>query len=172
MDTLKLVPRVVGAVIAVLLQLIAAPNIAVIGVVPNFVLAYVLALAVARPGQDGPLLAFFCGLVFDLLGSGPVGGMAFCLTLVSFIASRAFSALNNDTLFMSLAVLIAATLAVEAIYACFMLAFGAASGIVEAFVYRMLPATLLDGVLAVVAYPIVLRFCTGSSQQPGKPRLR
>ena len=102
-----------GAVIAVLLQVVVAPNIALASALPNFVLAYALVLAVVRPDRTGPVLAFVLGLVFDLLGSGPVGAMAFLLVLVTFLASRAFSVLDNDTLFMPLVILVVSTLVVE-----------------------------------------------------------
>ena len=41
------------------------------------------------------------------MGGGPVGGMAFVLVLVTFLASRLFMALNNDTLFMPVAIMLA-----------------------------------------------------------------
>ena len=89
----------VGAVVALLLQIVVAPNIALFSAQPNFLLAYVLVVAIARPLDAGPVLPFALGLVCDLLGSGPVGGYAFLFVIVSFIASRAFSVLDNDTLF-------------------------------------------------------------------------
>ena len=113
-----------GAVIAVLLQVVVAPNIALASALPNFVLAYALVLAVVRPDRTGPMLAFVLGLVFDLLGSGPVGAMAFLLVLVTFLASRAFSVLDNDTLFMPLVILVVSTLVVELFYAVFLMADG------------------------------------------------
>ena len=88
----------VGAVVALLLQIVVAPNIALFSAQPNFLLAYVLVVAIARPLDAGSVLPFALGLVCDLLGSGPVGGYAFLFVIVSFIASRAFSVLGNDTL--------------------------------------------------------------------------
>ena len=40
------------------------------------------------------------GLIFDLLGGGPVGAMAFVFVLVTFLASKAYSLLDNGTMFM------------------------------------------------------------------------
>ena len=106
----------VGAVVALLLQIVVAPNIALFSAQPNFLLAYVLVVAIARPLDAGSALPFALGLVCDLLGSGPVGGYAFLFVIVSFIASRAFSVLDNDTLFMPVTIFVVATFAAEMLY--------------------------------------------------------
>lgn len=164
---------VIGAVLAVLLQLVLAPNIAVFGALPNFVMAYVLVLAVVRPDGAGPVLAFALGLVFDFLGMGPVGAMAFLLTLVSFLASRAFFALDNDTLFIPLFILVVSFLGVELFYGAFLVGTGSAS-VLEALVYRALPCALYDCAAALVIYPLVSRFVANPDNQkrPQKPLLR
>ena len=54
----------VGAVVAVLLQIVVAPNIALFSAQPNFLLAYVLVVAIVRPNEAGPSCRSF-GLVYD-----------------------------------------------------------------------------------------------------------
>ena len=110
----------VGAVVAVLLQVVVAPNIALFGAMPNFVVAYALLVAIVRPMAAGPVMPFVLGLVFDLVSGGPVGAMAFLLVLMTFLAARAFAVLDNDTLFMPLVIFVAATVLVEALYAAFL----------------------------------------------------
>ena len=68
----------VGAVVAVLLQVVVAPNIALFGAMPNFVVAYALLVAIVRPMAAGPVMPFVLGLVFDLVSGGPVGAMPSC----------------------------------------------------------------------------------------------
>ena len=46
----------VGAVVALLLQIVVAPNIALFSAQPNFLLAYVLVVAIARPLDAGSAL--------------------------------------------------------------------------------------------------------------------
>lgn len=163
----------VGAVVAVLLQVVLAPNIALFSAVPNFLLAYALVVAIARASKNGVLLPFVLGMLFDLMGGGPVGAMAFLLVLASFAASRVFSVLNNDTLFMPLTILVASTLAVEMLYGLFLAWFGLDVSLLQAFVYRGLPCALYDAVVGLVLYPIVSRFMSGQSpQQPGMTQLR
>lgn len=162
----------VGAVIAVLLQMVCAPNIALFGAFSNFIAVYVLVVSVVNPDRFTVVLAFALGLLFDLLGSGPVGAMAFLLTLVSYLASRAFFALDNDTLFIPLFVLAVSFFAVELFYGVFLAGTGAA-GFLEACVFRALPCALYDCAAALVIYPLVFRFVSASNdQRPLKSLIR
>lgn len=170
-DQLNLVVPI-GAVAAVLLQLVLAPNIAIFGAVPNFMLAFVLVLAIVRGEQAGCALPFVLGMLFDLIGGGPVGAMAFLLVLASFAVSRVFSVINNDTLFMPLTVLVVATLLVEAFYGVFLIWFGYDVSALRAFLYRGLPCALYDSVIGLLLYPLAMRFMSGQSQQPGMNQLR
>ena len=154
----------VGAVFAVLLQVMLAPNIAITQALPNFTAAYVLAVAVACPERAGSVLAFALGLAFDFMGAGPLGAMSFLLVLASFLASRAFSALDNDTLFIPLFVLAVSLLVVELAYGAFLVGTGSAASVLDAFVFRALPCTLYDCVAALAMYPLVVRFVAGSAR--------
>lgn len=153
----------IGAAIAVLAQIIIAPNITILAAVPNFLAAYALVVAIVRPTNSSLVLAFVLGLIFDLLGSGPVGLMALLLVLATFAASRAFMVLNNDTLFMPLVILVVSMLAIEMLYAVFLIGLGYASSLVDAFLYRALPCALYDCVIALVFYPLALRFLVSGS---------
>lgn len=172
-EPITVVPRVIGAIIAVVLQIALAPNIALFGVVPNFIMAYVLIVSIVCPDQSGPVFAFVLGLLFDLLGTGPVGAMAFLLTGVSFLAKRIFMLVNNDTLFMPLLLAAISTLVIELLYAAFMMAFGAGVSALDAFVFRALPGTVYNFLAVLIFYPIVVRFLAQPiQQQPGTPHLR
>lgn len=164
----------VGAVIAVLLQIVVAPNIALFSVQPNILLAYVLVVAIVRPADAGPVLPFALGLICDLLGSGPVGGYAFLFVIVSFIASRAFSVLDNDTLFMPLTIFVIATFVIEMLYGALLIGLGLSVSPADAFLYRTLPCTLYGCVVGLVLYPIIARLFADGAQDrgPRTPRLR
>lgn len=162
-----------GAVVAVLLQIILAPNIRLFGAMPNIILAYALCVAVLRPGGAGPVFAFVLGLMYDLLGSAPVGAMAFLLVLATFVIARAFSVLNNDTAFMPLVLIAIVCAAVEVLYALFMLAFGVPAGLGEALMFRVLPCALYDCAAAFLLFPLVsLLISRGAQYDAGMPRLR
>lgn len=164
------VAAVVGAAIVVVLQLVLAPNIALFAAVPNFVLAYVLVVALVRANTCGFVMPFVLGMIFDIVGGGPLGAMALLLILATLALSRAFAVLNNDTLFMPVALLVAGSIFVELFYAVLLMATGVSVGFFDAFVYRALPCAVFDCVLALVMFPIASRFLTRrDSLQSGSP---
>ena len=167
------VAALIGAVVAVLLQIMVAPAIALFSAIPNFIVAFCIVRAVAAPYQAGSLIPLALGLVFDLVGGGPVGAMALVLVLVTFLASRAYLALNNDTLFMPAAILLASIMLVEVLYGIIVVACGAGVSFGEAFLYRVLPCMLYDCVIGLLFYPIAIRVLVSRPLgQPGTPQLR
>ena len=148
----------VAAVVAVLAQVLLAPHISIGFATPNLILAIVIVIAVARAEQFGPLLPFVLGLVYDLLSGGPVGAMAFALTSMGMLSAWFFRRLNNDTIFMAIAVIVAGVLSTEFVYGLFFLMFGYAAGFLEALVYRILPCFVYDVVIAIALYLVMSRF--------------
>ena len=130
MITQERIVTIVGAVLAVLLQIILAPHIGLFGVVPNIIVAYTLV----------------------------VGAMAFSLMLFSVVAARVFDTMNNDTLFMPLFVLGIGVLLVELSYGMFLLLFGYPAGLFEAIAYRVFPCFVYDLVIGLLLYPLAKRF--------------
>lgn len=152
---------VIGGIVTVLLQVVIAPNIAIFQVVPNFMLVYSLVIAMLLPRDSVLVLAFALGLTSDLLGYGPVGGLAFLLTLAAFAAQRLHAVFGHDTVGAPLAILIALSLVVDILYAAFLLVLSASLSPLDAFVYRALPCALYDAVLGLILYPLASRFIQG-----------
>ena len=123
---------VVGAIAAFVLQIALAPAVALFSAQPNFLLAYALVVAIVIPTEAGPVLPFVMGLLYDLTGTGPVGGMALLLVIACFLASRVFSLMDNDTLFMPLAIFTACALLAELSYGMLLMACGLAANPLEA----------------------------------------
>ena len=149
---------VVGAVLAVLLQVILAPHIGLVGIVPNILVAYCMAAAVAHPQSYGCVMPFVLGLFFDLFTGGPVGVMALSLMVFSVAAARIFDTINNDTLFMPLLALGVGVLLIELSYAMFLLLFGYPASLFDAIAYRVVPCFLYDLVIGIVLYPLAKRY--------------
>ena len=149
---------VVGAALAVFLQVALAPYIAIGPAMPNFVVIFAVIAAVSRPHAYGALLPFILGLAFDLVGGGPVGAMAFSLTAFSCLVARLFASLENDTLFMPLVMMALGLFLVELSYGAFLLLFGYNAGLFEALAYRVVPCFAYDLVLAVILYLFLSRF--------------
>lgn len=167
---------IVGAVVAVILQVVLAPNIAIFSAMPNFLIVYTLVIAMLLPGDALYAIAFALGMVSDLLGYGPVGALPFLLLIASFAASRAFAVFSNGTVFIPLAVLMVFSMLVEMFYAAFVVALGTSVGPIDAFIYRALPCTLYDCVLGLLLYPIMSHFLVAKQATMGSaipmPRLR
>ena len=165
---------VVGAIVAFVLQIALAPAIALFSAQPNFLLAYAIVVAIVIPNEAGPVLSVVMGLLYDLTGTGPVGGMALLLVIVCFIASRVFSLMDNDTLFMPLAIFVACALLAELAYGMLLMACGLAANPVEALVTRALPCALYDCAVGLVLYFVMVRLLAGGTQDRGlrTPKLR
>ena len=143
---------VVGAVVAFVLQIALAPAIALFSAQPNFLLAYALVVAIVIPNEAGPVL----------------------LVVVCFLASRIFSLMDNDTLFMPLAIFVACALVIELFYGMLLMACGLAANPVEALLTRALPCALYDCAVGLVLYFVMVRLMAGGTQDRGlrTPKLR
>ncbi len=162
---------VVGAVIAVLLQIIVAPNIAIGTAVPNFMLGYIVVIAITMSQTCGLVMPFVMGLIFDLIGGGPIGAMALLFVLITFVLSRTFEMLNNDTIFMPLLLLVIAIFVVEFFQGVLVIACGSSLDFLGAVVFRSLPCALYSCVFGLIMYPLVVRFIAQRTDQRLDPPL-
>lgn len=163
MDVRDHAPIAIGAILAVVLQLVVAPNIAIFLAMPNLIMVYCLLVAIVRPNTAGPVLPFVLGMVSDLAIGTPMGSTAFLLMLFCFLASRAFSVLNNDTFLVPLMVIAVASFVLELLLGAFSLSIGEEVDLFSAIVYRALPCGLYDCVVSLILYPLAARFLTPSS---------
>ena len=145
---------IVGGIAAFVLQCVLAPNIAVLGAMPNFALAFVATAAMLRQSDAIVVIAFVLGLVSDLSNGGTGGSMAALLTLAALIASRASSLFGNETVTASLLISMAASLIVEAIYAFFYIATVGVPA-VDALLLRALPCALYDCAIVLIIMPLL-----------------
>lgn len=161
------------AVVAVLLQIIVAPYIAISAAVPDIIAVAAVLIAVVRGEKYGCAIAFVLGLLYDLFSGGPVGPMAFILVLVTYLAARLYVAINNDAPIMPILVAAISLLVIEVAYGIFLSILGYEGGVVGLVVYRALPVFLYDLVLAIVLYLPVKRLLAESAPiQSSITRLR
>ena len=158
MVTPERIAIVVGAVLAVFLQLVLAPYISIMGAMPNFIVIFTMIVATSRPHSFGAVLPFVMGLLYDLLTGGPVGAMAFSLTAFSYLSARLLSSLDNDTLFMPLVLMALGMLLTELVYGGFLVMFGYNAGFFEALAYRIGPCFIYNLVLGIILYLFTTRF--------------
>ncbi len=155
---------IIGALLAVILQIVVAPAITVFSAQPNFMLAYVLTVSIVCPHQAGPVLPFVLGLLYDLMGTGPVGAMALLFTLASFGASRVFVVVENDTLFMSLAILAGMLFGVEMCYGLILMLMQLPVSLADVFLYRALPCALYDCIIGLLIMLVMMHVLAGPKQ--------
>lgn len=153
---------ILGAILAVLCQILLAPNITISAATPNFLVVYTLLVAMLVPDEEHFLLAFVLGMISDLLGYGPVGTTAFLLIVASFAVSRLHMAFANGSVFVPLIALMVTIVVVEAMYALIVLGAGSGTSLADAFMLRALPITIYDCVLGILLYPILRRLFSTS----------
>lgn len=149
---------IIGALVAVVLQIFVAPHIVVLGGMPNFVVVWTVLVAVMRPSRFGPVLPFVLGLVYDLFSGGPVGAMAFSLTAFSMGAALFLNHMNNDTKFMTIVALALGLVLTELSYGVFLLLFGFNAGLIEAIAFRVVPCFVYELLVGLALIPLGERF--------------
>lgn len=143
---------------AFLLQAGLAPYVAIGGVVPNFLLLAAVTLALVEGPVVGAIAGFSCGLLFDLLGSGPVGPMAIVLCVVGYLAGSLASNLFAEGWLLPLTVFAVASFAAELAYAIFLVVLGADVSLLTVLWRVVLPSAVYNTTLALLAYPFLARF--------------
>ncbi len=165
----RFIPEILCTLVVLILQVVIAPAIGIGYGLPNFVLAFCVAFAVASRRTNVVVMPFLAGLAFDLLGTGPVGGFALLCLVASGVAALLYDRMDNDTLFIPLACICICILGAEVLYACICVTCGWHVGLGEALLYRSLPNFLYDTVIALVMYPLLrllLRRTSGSAEMP------
>lgn len=132
------------AVICAVAQLALAPNLGLGNGRANFALVFASLVALLMGGRRGVVAGFLAGLFFDLSTTGPVGLMAFCLTVSSYALGTEGRDRMAGDLASSVALFSLAALLVSLAYHLAMLLVGQASSIVDVLFLRTLPTTLLS----------------------------
>lgn len=137
------------AVICGVAQLALAPNIGLGNGRANFALIFSACVSLLVGGRRAVLAGFFAGLFFDLSTTGPVGLMAFCLSVSSFVLGLEERNRMSGDFMVTLALFCGASLGVSLVYHLAMLLVGQADSLLDVLVFRTLPTTLLTIVFFV-----------------------
>lgn len=134
---------VILAVVCAVLQLALAPNIALSNGRANFALVFAACIALSRGGSQSVLAGFFAGLFFDLSTTGPIGLMAFILSIASYVLGlerRNRMAADFAANVVSFSV---GSLACAFVYSLAMLLVGNASSLIDVLFFRTVPTAFL-----------------------------
>ena len=122
---------VVLAIVCAVAQLALAPNVGLGNGRANFALVFSSCVALLMGGRRGVVAGFVAGLFFDLSTTGPVGLMAFCLTVSSYVLGLEGRDRMSGDLGASVALFSASALAVSLVYHLAMLLVGQADSVVD-----------------------------------------
>lgn len=142
---------------ATLLQAALAPYLAIGGVVPNFILLVVVTLALVEGPVSGSTAGFVGGLVFDLLGTGPVGPMVLVLCITGYLAGLLHENMFAEGWLLPITVLGVAALGSEIAYGVILNVLGSGGGFFVAFIRNILPGAVYNTALALLVYPWLAR---------------
>jgi len=154
----RFLPAVGAIVAALVLQAGLAPYLSIGGVVPNFFLLVVVTLALTTGPTEGAAAGFASGLLFDLLGTGPVGPMCLVLVVTGYVAGLLHEQMFAEGWLLPLTVLGMAALSAELAYGLILAVLGQGGSFGRAFALRMLPAAVYNTALGLIVYPLLARF--------------
>lgn len=154
----RILPTIAAVVLAGLLQVGLAPYISIGGVTPNFLFLVVVTLALTEGPSAGASAGFAAGLIFDLIGTGPVGPMTLVLTVTGYIAGQLHAQMFAEGWLLPLTVVAVASVGTEVAYGVLLQLVGQGGGFVTALFTKMLPTAVYNTVLALLVYPWLARF--------------
>ena len=154
----RLLPTLAALLVATVLQAGLAPYLAIAGVTPNFLLLVVVTIALVEGPGPGAAVGFTAGLIFDLLGSGPVGPMILVLTLTGYLAGLMHENMFAEGWLLPLTVMAIASLSAEVAYGLILILLGSGGPFWSTFFTKMLPGAVYNTVLALLIYPWLARF--------------
>lgn len=143
--------------VAIVLQVALAPQIAVLGVVPNFVFLVVVTLALLEGPVAGCAAGFFGGLLFDLLGASVVGPYALVFCVAGYVAGLIHANMFAEGWLLPVSVVFIASVGAEITYGVIMSVLDIGLPFWSALVRIMLPGAVYTTVLAVLLYPLMTR---------------
>lgn len=131
------------AVVCCILQLALTPQIALGNGRINFMLILAACVAMQQGGRTAVLWGFFSGLFFDFCTTGPIGLMAFELTLASWVMGHEERNRIGEGMGQSVSYFAATAFFVCLFYNLAMLLVGQAGGFVDAVFLRAVPSFVI-----------------------------
>ena len=148
------IPMVVLALLGLVLQFVLSNAIQIGNATPNFVIAFALIIAVVYPVFGSVFIGFLMGLLYNLLGSGPVGGLALVLTIMTYVLMQLFRRMEAPNFFFSLGILFVSAFLCELFYGILTGVFVSGISVSEALGQRALPCAVYDVLVGCVLYPL------------------
>ena len=159
--------EVVLSVMFVLLQLVLGGQVSFFGASPGFMLVLAASIAFLDGSRAGCIAGFAAGLLFDLMGSGPVGLSALLLCVAGFVLGWNRRNFFSEGWKAPTLIFAGAALLYNVAYPLFLMLFGFEAGYGWELVGHMAAAFALDLALGVLTFYILSRIA-GARQLSGK----
>jgi len=143
--------------VVLILQSTMAQRIAIAGVKPDLLVAFVVYFAWMRGPIPGVTAGFTVGLLQDLDAPGPLGLHAFAKTVVAFMVAKAGFRVHRSNVGVRFFFFLLAMLVHDVIYFGVYTA-GELSALVRQFVFVAIPSALYTTVLVLLLLATVERF--------------
>jgi rod shape-determining protein MreD len=153
----RAVPTIAALIAISILQVALAPYLAIGSIVPNLLLLLVVTLALVEGPNWGCAAGFIAGLMFDIVGTGPIGPMALVLAGVGYATGALEAHIFAEGWLLPLTVLGVTSLIAEFSYGLVLAVLGQASGGWHTFISVMLPEALYNVALGLLIYPPLAR---------------
>ncbi len=154
----RVLPAAGSLLVALLLHVGLAPYIAIGGVSPNILLVVVVTLGLAQGPRAGMFAGFAGGLLFDLVGTAPIGPGALVFCLAAYLAGSLKENTFAEGWSVPLVVLFLASVVAETAYGIALAFLGEGAMGFLAFLTVVVPGALYNVATAVVVYPWLARF--------------
>lgn len=148
----------IGLLIAgFLLQVGVAPYISIGGISPNFFVIVVVIAAMINGSDQGVIVGFTGGLIYDLVGSGSVGPAALVLAITGYLVGLLAQHLFAEGWLLPVTVLGIASLFSELIYLILSAMVGSSAPFFSSLYLYVLPTAIYTTVIAVLLFPLISR---------------
>lgn len=144
--------------VALVLQVMIAPHLAIFGVTPNLLLLVVITLAFVEGSSAGASTGFVAGLLMDLLSTGPIGAWALVMTVTGYLSGSLKRNLFAEGWLAPVTVGIVAALVADLAYLIVVTVIGVGPAFWGALGRLVLPRAVYNAVLVMLAYPWLARF--------------
>jgi rod shape-determining protein MreD len=133
---------------AVALQTVLSARLTVLGVTPDFFVILVVLVALDRGSLTGAVFGFAAGLVADIVFLDPLGWRAFIFLLAGYAVGRYSEEIGVVNAWLIIVGTAGVSLASQALYGLFQFLMGPSPDFLTMVRVQMIPAALLDGLVA------------------------
>jgi rod shape-determining protein MreD len=144
-------------IVATLLQTTVAANIRILGANPDFVLVFVVAVALLRGAEIGATFGFFAGGIVSIALFEPPGVRSLALVAVGYLVGRYAETADLSPSVAPIVSVFVATLIAESLELLAQFLFGREVPVLYLIGRWVIPLLVLDTLLAVPLY-VVARF--------------